>query len=124
MHIYTQAAVEAYQLIVQKGVTPVKAWDIAVASATQSEFSRNKICPKQTFLGLAYAGYLKDVDSDSSAKGNGILRQRAISAANIVLDQPSISKKDLTDILGHADQQGSYEIVIKLVVVGIIQKPK
>ncbi|AYN29886.1 hypothetical protein D8682_24665 [Buttiauxella sp. 3AFRM03] len=123
MRTYTKAAVEAHGLITSKGIDPVIAWETAIASAIESVSSRKKGCPKVTFLGLAYAGYLKDIDADASAKLNGILRERAISAANALLAQPGMSKKDLTVMLGYAYKQGSYDIVIHLAGMGILQRP-
>lgn len=120
---YTKAAVAAHQLIVTRGTKPVVAWEVALASITKSDSSRKKGCPRETFLGLAYAGYLRQVKPDPYARSIGVLRERAVSAARALLAQPGIGKNELSTLLGYVDKQGAYDIIIELSNRGILQEP-
>ncbi len=124
MSIYAAAALKARCFIVQDRITPSEAWSKAVATVTISKSSREKGCPKTTFLALANAGYLKDVRALLSSQKRGhVLRERAIAAANIVLSRPEIEKKDLADELGYSDRQGAYDIVLALAKQGVLCRP-
>jgi len=124
MRIYANAALKAYCFIVQEGIKPLEAWSKAVATLTNSKSSREKGCPKTTFLTLATTGYLKDVRAlISPQKGGGVLWDRAIDAANIVLSRPGIQKKELADELGYSDRQGAYDIVLTLAEHGLLCRP-
>lgn len=124
MRNYSKAAVDAYQLITTKNIEPAVAWKAAISSVTPSDSARKKGCPRETFLGLAYAGYLREVNPDPNARSTGVLRERAVSAANALLAQPGIGEKELSILLGYTDKQGAYDIVIELSKREILQKPK
>lgn len=123
MNNYAKTALKAHDLIVQNSMLPAAAWNQAIAMVTDSRTSQKKGCPRNTFLGLAYAGYLKGVDADPSAKNEGVLRQRALAAANLVLMRSSISKHELSSLLEYEDKQGAYDIVFALNEHGILCKP-
>lgn len=121
MRTYSKAAVQAHGLIIE-GTEPLNAWNEAISTQTLSESSRKKVCPRETFLGLAYGGYLKGVSA--TGKTEGVLRERAIAAAGIVLNSPDITKKELSKCLDYEDKQGAYDMVLALSAHGLLQYPK
>ncbi|ADO48113.1 DUF6979 family protein [[Enterobacter] lignolyticus] len=123
MNNYAKTALKAHSLIVQECMDPPEAWNQAVVTVTNSKTSQKKGCPRNTFLGLAYAGYLKDVYADPSAKHEGVLRRRALDAADAVLARPTISKQELSSQLEYVDKQGAYDIVFALNEHGVLKKP-
>ncbi len=124
MSQYAQAALNAYQLVAYKSMSPHEAWDAAVTKVTESESSRKKICPRVTFLALADSGYLKNVKPQYEEKKGGKLYQRAIEVANLILYLPGISKAELIDKTCYKDRQGSYDIVLALAKHGFLQRPQ
>ncbi|TKV11111.1 hypothetical protein FDX19_07345 [Citrobacter sp. wls619] len=123
MGIYSDAALQAYTLITE-GMEPLDAWNDAISKQTLKKSSREKGCPRVTFLTLAYGGYLKDILADNSKVQEGKLSERAIAAADYVLSDLGISKKELADYLDYNDRQGSYDIVLTLSVCDLLQQPK
>lgn len=123
MNNFAKTALKAHSLIVQNSISPVEAWNQAIVMVTSSRTSQKKVCPRNTFLGLAHAGYLKGVDADPFAKNDGVLKQRALAAADVVLMRPNISKQELSLLLEYADKQGAYDIVFALNGQGILRKP-
>jgi len=124
VRLYAKAAILAYQKIITERVDPQLAWERAVESLTESFQAQKKVCPKETFLGLAFAGYLFDVEATPTARLDGVLRRRAVNAANALIDSPELGKKELSEVLGYVDKQGSYDIVIELARQGILQQPQ
>lgn len=124
MSQYAHAALNAYQLVADKSMSPREAWDSAVAKVTVSESSRKKGCPRATFLALADSGYLKNVNPQHGERKVGKLYQRAIEVANLILDLPGISKAELVDKTCYKDRQGSYDIVLTLAQYGFLQRPQ
>lgn len=125
MGIYSKAAIAAYTMIVEKSLTPRDAWNAAIASITTSPSAKRKVCPRATFLALADNGYLKGVDSSSSVERGGILSERAIAAADLVLSHPAATPRYLADNLdGYVDKQGSYDIVIELAKNGLLRRAR
>jgi hypothetical protein len=75
----------------RKGISPIKAWE----SSAQKTFptqksSREKGCPKCTFLGLAEEGLIKGVPAGSytSSKNN---KHYALAAIDLLRANPSLS---------------------------------
>ena len=118
---YAKAALAAYGLVVKDLLDPLDAWNKAIFSITSSEASRNKSCPRITFLSLASCGYLKGVNAYTFACRGRVLRERAIAAAELVLANPEATHRYLSDNLKHSDKQGSYDIVIQLAKSGILR---
>jgi hypothetical protein len=65
---YSIVAREAYLNIVQKGLSFEKAWNAATVKYITSESSRNKGCPRATFMGLYESGNLKDIPGTNESK--------------------------------------------------------
>lgn len=121
---YAEAAVIAYGIIRKNVLLPEDAWNEAIASKTPSPSSRKKTCPRLTFLALAESGYLKGVNAKQSVNNDEILRARAIEGADFILSHPFATHRHLSDHLGYADKQGSYDILIELSKRGILQRSK
>ena len=124
MRIYAKAALSACSLINICSKEPHIAWNEAIAMETTSESSRTKGCPRETFLGLAYAGYLKNIKPDRRKNMNGKLRSRAINAAEILLSNPEVDKAYLAKILAYDDKQGAYDLIITLSRQGLLCSPE
>jgi hypothetical protein len=66
---YSVIAAAAYKLIIQDRLKPEEAWQKSAKENAGSSSTQNKGCPKQTFLGLCYAGDLaaiqKSIQIDS-----------------------------------------------------------
>ncbi len=58
---YSIVAREAYLNILGKGILFEKAWSAAAEKIITSDSSRNKGCPRATFLNLCASGDLKDI---------------------------------------------------------------
>ncbi|WP_420255303.1 DUF6979 family protein [Leclercia adecarboxylata] len=121
---YAKAALTAYELIIKYSLTPLDAWNEAISSITASQTSRKKGCPRTTFVVLAENGYLKGINAHSSAKREGILHERAIAAADLVLSYPIATPRYLSEHLGYVDKQGSFDVVIGVARNGLLQHPK
>ncbi|MEI9881434.1 DUF6979 family protein [Atlantibacter hermannii] len=121
---YAKAALKAYGLIINDSRTPLDAWNEAISSVTTSTTSRKKGCPRTTFLALAENGYLKGVCTHTSVQRKGVLYERAIAAANLILSYPLATPHYLSENLGYIDKQGSFDIVIALAKNGLLQRSK
>ena len=118
---YAKAAVAAHELITKSAFTPIDAWNEAISQVTSSQSARRKGCPRKTFLVLAENGFLKGIPADTSVNHRGILCERAIAAANLVLSNPDADRHYLSENLNYADKQGAYDIVLELSRYGILQ---
>lgn len=58
---FGKAAIEATRIFPQTG-SPGSAWEMAIRKFTDSIHSREKGCPRSTFLGLCEKGLVKGVD--------------------------------------------------------------
>jgi Family of unknown function (DUF6979) len=61
---------------------PRAAWSEAMKRVTESSYSRNKGCPKSTFLGLCESGAVKGVPAGdyTTSPDNKVYAQRALEA--------------------------------------------
>lgn len=121
---YAKAAVAAHGLIIKDSLTPTDAWDAAISLITSSPTARKKVCPRTTFLALAENGFLKGVEAVPSLKRKGILYERAIAAAKLVLSHSAATHRYLSDNLNYVDKQGSYDIVLEFAKIGLLQPVK
>ena len=66
MNVFGEVAIKAVKIILNNnsGITidPQKAWDNAVKE--EKESMKKKGCPKETFLGLCYFGYIKGIKAE------------------------------------------------------------
>lgn len=122
MGIYSDAAVQAHTLITD-GAEPLEAWNEAISHQTDSKASREEVCPRTTFLGLVDGGYLKNIPSRDTSRKDGVLRKRAREAAQLVLNNPGIDRKELAKQLSYNDKHGSYDILLTLSAHGLLQQP-
>jgi len=121
---YAKAALAAHRLITKDGLTPLDAWNRAISLLTSSPTARKKVCPRTTFLTLAENGYLEGVEAQASFNRGGVLRERAIEAARLMLSNPDATHRFLSEKLEYVDRQGSYDIVIELAKNKILKLAK
>ncbi len=93
---YGQTAKIATELLINNQTNdPVKAWDIATIQVFPNSISsRNKGCPKNSFLGLCEAGYILNVKEGqyTSSKKN---KDYAIQAIFLLKNNPILTEKEL-----------------------------
>lgn len=58
---YSVIAAEAYKLIIDSGMNIEEAWQKSAQKHAGTISTRDKLCPKHTFLGLCYSGNLADI---------------------------------------------------------------
>ncbi|HAU8267630.1 TPA: hypothetical protein I8287_005380 [Kluyvera intermedia] len=124
MRNYSKAAIAAYIMIIERALTPLDAWNEAIASVTENQSARKKGCPRATFLALASSGYLKNVICNQTLERHGALASRAIAAADLVISHPAATHRYLSETLGYVDKQGAYDIVIELAKKGFLIQPR
>lgn len=93
---YGLAADKAVRLLKQNVVNdPIKAWELAVNDVfPDSESSRQKSCPKNTFLGLCEEGYIDKVDKGNYTRSQ-INKDYAIQAVLLLSENPMLTEKEL-----------------------------
>jgi hypothetical protein len=93
---YGQTAKIATELLIDNQTDdPVRAWDIATIQVFPNSISsRNKGCPKNSFLGFCEAGYIVNVMTGNytSSKKN---KNYAIKAISLLRDNSTLTKKEL-----------------------------
>ena len=114
---YSKVAKEAYLNIVQKGMPFEKAWKAAAEKIITSESSRNKGCPRATFLGFCESGNLMSIPYINESKSkNYAYAKFAFSEWN---RNKSITKKEMWKLVQNkfetaASHQGQLDIVLSL----------
>lgn len=81
----------------QTGSDPIDSWVNSVAIYFNSESSRKKGCPKNSFLGLCEAGLVKGIKTDSyfKSKKPNVNKKYAITDVKNLKEDQSTSKKEL-----------------------------
>lgn len=82
-------------LVSNKASEPINAWELAASQVfPESESSRNKSCPKNSFLGLCEDGYVHGAEQGSytRAKKN---KDYAIKALLLLSVTPNLNEKEL-----------------------------
>ncbi len=115
---YGKSAEIATDLLISNKVNnPVKAWEFAVSKVfPHSESSRNKGCPKSTFLGLCEDGYIMGVEQGNYTRSKKN-KDYAIKAVKLLNSNPELKEKELWRLVinGTNKQQNSQmDIVITL----------
>lgn len=93
MRKYGKCAEIAARLINNKEVSdPITAWDKAALEVfPESESSRIKACPKNTFLGLCEEGIVKGVPAGNYTKSTDN-KDYAITAVNLIKKKPTLGE--------------------------------
>lgn len=91
-YIYGRAAVlAALNLQSNPDLSAEGSWDEAISINSQYESSRNKGCPRGAFLGLYYAGFIKNV-AVKGKSSNSVNGDYAQAAYHLIKSNPSIAK--------------------------------
>ena len=116
--VFGSAAVLATEIIAQdQTITPEHAWEIAIGKLTKSESTRNKGCPRATFLFLCQQGLVRGIPIGDYTKGsrNG---QYAIEAIKIIRENPEMTsnKTTLWKVVsnGERSHNGQLDVVLGL----------
>lgn len=113
---YGETAKKAIELLTSNQTDdPVKAWDIASSQVFPNSIaSRNKGCPKNSFLGLCEAGYIMNVKSGNYT--HSIKNKNYAIKAILCLDSNSmLTEKELWSLVidEQNKQQNSQMDVVK-----------
>tara|TARA_R110001592_G_scaffold25816_10_gene97628 strand:- start:155 stop:553 length:399 start_codon:yes stop_codon:yes gene_type:complete len=107
---------------------PVESWKIAVKDF-DSESSKTKGCPKNAFLGLCEAGFVKGIKSGSyfKSKKPNLNKKYAIKAVELLISNSNLSEKELWELvreelnLGVKKHNSQMDVVIALWENGLIE---
>lgn len=88
---YGRAALAAVELCRSKKISPISAWEEAIAEETTSKNSREKSCPKSAFLGLCEDGRIEEIAPSSYLKKKEDVANKtyAIEAVRLLIENPS-----------------------------------
>lgn len=93
---YGKTAEIATKLLISGKVnTPIEAWELAVSQVfPDSEASRSKSCPKNSFLGLCEDGYVLGAEQGryTRSKKN---KDYAVKAVKLLNSNPALNEKEL-----------------------------
>jgi hypothetical protein len=106
---------------------PIESWKIAVKDFA-SESSKTKPCPKNTFLGLCEAGFVKGIKSGSyfKRKKPNLNKKYAVKAVELLTSNSKLSKKELWELvreelsLGNKRSNSQMDVVLALWENGFI----
>jgi hypothetical protein len=114
---YSVVAQEAYQNIIQNRMSFENAWNTATEKVITSKSSRDKGCPRATFIGLCESGNLKDIPWTNESKSkNYAYAKFAVMEWN---RNKNIPKKEMWSLVQNefgttASHQGQLDIVLGL----------
>ena len=93
--VYARTAVRAVERLWKKSlpaVTPLAAWEEAVAGVTDSLHSQKEGCPRAAFLGLCEEGYIKDVPAGRYVfRGGQANKGYAVEAVKLLKEQGELA---------------------------------
>jgi hypothetical protein len=124
---YGDVAVAAVHLMREHAfLDPRAAWRRAVDALFSGESSREKLCPKEAFLGLCDAALIEGVPGDVSAE-SGKNKRYAVDAVTLLRRKPALAaNRDalwVAVLRGTAKQHnGQMDVVIALWNEGIIRR--
>ena len=83
----------AVELCRVKNISPVSAWEEAIASETTSKNSQKKSCPQSAFLGLCEDGHIEGIVPESYLKKKQDVANKtyAIEAVRLLIEDSSQS---------------------------------
>ncbi|WP_405606240.1 DUF6979 family protein [Polaribacter sp. Asnod1-A03] len=111
------------------GGNPLESWEIAVKDF-DSESSKTKPCPKNTFLGLCEAGLVKGIKPGSYfiSKKENLNKKYAIKAVELLVLDSNLSKNQLWKKvreelgIGEKEHNSQMDVVLALWNEGLIVK--
>ena len=109
---YGQVAKIATELLISNQVSdPIKAWDVAAAQVFPNSISsRNKNCPKNSFLGLCEDGYIANVTRGSYTRSEKN-KNYAIKAMPLLNANPLLAEKELWKlVINEPDKKHNYQM--------------
>ena len=109
---YGQTAKIATELLIDNQTNdPVKAWDIATIQVFPNSISsRNKGCPKNSFLGLCEDGYIVNVMEGNYTRSEKN-KDYAIKAISLLSDNPRLTEKELWKlVIDEPDKKHNYQM--------------
>ena len=119
-----RAAIRAWQLLKDGSAPePRSAWDTAISEETESQDSREKVCPYFTFVGACEAGLVKGVrageyvlEAEKTRKLYVSNKDRAIRMVYELKKDPSLAndKKRLWALVGdeESEKNGQADVVL------------
>jgi hypothetical protein len=121
MSKYSEIVLHAVDLVHQKQVNnPVDAWsEAAMLFYPNKESSREKGCPKSSFLGLCEEGRIKNVKAGSYSKSK-LNKSYALEAVSMLEINPNLSEKELWDKISTKQYNQQMHVVLALFKAGLI----
>jgi len=124
---YARAALAAVELCRDKTISPIAAWEEALASKTSSKNSQEKHCPKSTFLGLCEDGHIEGIAPGSylEKKNDALNKVYAIEAVRLLIEN-QFQRKNLTalwkQVMQNVGKEGKVQNNQMAVVVALWNK--
>lgn len=123
---YGTAAIEA----AKASQNPIEAWQTATEKIFNSTDSQSKPCPKNAFLGLCEAGFIKSIEPGSYFKRSkpNVNKLYAITAVKILKRTPKLSRKELWKLVKQElliekkPHNSQMDVVLALWDAGLIDK--
>ncbi|WP_428740882.1 DUF6979 family protein [Tenacibaculum sp.] len=121
MKTYNKYGLVAREAVVI-GKNPVVSWVESVSKNFTSKNSKEKGCPKNAFLGLCEVGLIKGIKAGIylKSKKNNLNKKYAITAVEILKENPTFSKKELWNkvrkklALGEKKHNSQMDVVLAL----------
>ncbi|HOB43697.1 MAG: hypothetical protein BWY45_02966 [Euryarchaeota archaeon ADurb.Bin294] len=115
MGVFGKVAVRAVEIIQSGSVQdPKEAWEMGAMEFPRSESTRNKGCPKYSFLGLCEEGMVKGVPPGTYTRSKKN-KQYAVSAIRLLAKSESLpTKADLWTKISDTTHQGQLDVVYEL----------
>jgi len=114
---YGQTAKLAVELLISNEVSnPIEAWTIAAERMFPNSLSsRDKACPKSSFLSLCEDGYIVNVEKGNYTRSKKN-KEYALKAISLLKSNSSLSEKELWSlVIGTADKQYNSQMdVVKI----------
>lgn len=124
MGIYGKAALKAAaQLRENKNANPETIWKKAVAEFTDSVNSIYKGCPKNTFLGLLYAGKIQGLENVLQTPFESKEQEYALKACELLKEHPELTAKPrgkFWDRISHTAHQQQLDVVFAFYNAGLL----
>lgn len=124
MGVFGKTAVRAVEMIQSGSVQdPKEAWEKGAMEVSRSESTRNKGCPRDSFLGLCEEGMVKEVPPGTYTRSKKN-KQYAVSAVHLLAKPESLpTKSDLWAKISDTAHQGQLDVVYELWQQDLIVDP-
>ena len=119
MGVYGKVAIEAASLVQNGKASPMEAWKTA-SKHIKSASSREKGCPRSTFIGLCEFGRIKNIPAGNyGGKRDSKNAAYGLRALEILRESPGLAKKNkrvLWNAIGNdgLSQNGQMDIIVSL----------